>query len=169
MTAELEDWRRRLERGGATLGIALGMLQSVGNATASAGLELGGFAPAFEHTDHSSLTGALRELLEERNRVQGDRPRSDRDYEGRVANALPAVERALEASSFLVRGRFLWIDDVRPVESTDGPAFELKAESAMGPHPEWDIVNFEVGDLVFDRRFYLSIYLTPSLVPPCHT
>jgi hypothetical protein len=110
------------------------------------------------------VLAALDLLINERNSVHGNRPQSDQEYDDRVREVLPVLERALDASAFLARSTLLWIDDVRPVEAEPVPFFEVTAEVAMGDHPDWELTQRVLPNIVFDNRFYVALDDTDRLL-----
>jgi hypothetical protein len=70
---------------------------------------------------------------------------------------MPMLEAALDASAFLVRGELLLVRNVRPIETAAGPVWGVTVERAMGDHPDWDIDERVIEQVVYEDRFYLQL------------
>lgn len=154
-TKEQSELAKRVRQNGASHGVWLATTRAIAGAAAANGHELDGLASAISAKGRTSLDALLGDLLAERNKVHGDKPQNDYAYSQRVDGLLPILKMALEASTFLVRGKLVWVSDISPVETNTVPLFKLRTELAMGDHPDWDVTEQVVDRLVYEERFYL--------------
>ena len=136
-----------------------------------------GLAAALRPDKRSGLLPALEALTQERNRwAHGGGAQTDGEAEALVSQLLPTLEIALRRSMFMVDNPWFLIDRMSYRRASND--FEVRAQRAMGDHPDFETRRLEVKAPLAEDTFYCitalgAVDLTPLLVrrtcPKCGT
>lgn len=169
-------WVRQTKGIGATIGTRNQMVFEIAEnliTTAGSG-DIGGIGRALGDLDAPAVK-LLRKLLEERNRIHGDYPRTDLQFQQRLMAAESDTQQLLEALSFLARWEFRYAEFVEPVEDSDGSTiFAATFRVLRGENPDWEIAAHTSRSPLYRGRVYAFVddqYLLDLhpfiLVRPC--
>ncbi|MEV0391998.1 N-6 DNA methylase [Polymorphospora rubra] len=147
----MKNWAGQVARSGATIGAQRAMFTEAARAVLSFGsaADLGGIGQALGDATSPAVV-AFEQLLVERNRIHGDYPRSDYEFQQRLAHAEGAMAELLDGLSFLARWELRYAESIEPIEGTDGqPDFSGRFALLRGDNPDWNMA-----DQVSERPLY---------------
>ncbi|MCT2282490.1 N-6 DNA methylase, partial [Micromonospora chalcea] len=140
----MKSWAGQVTRSGATIGAQRAMFTEVARSvlsTGSSALDLGGIGQALGDAGSPAVV-AFEQLLVERNRIHGDYPRSDYEFQQRLAHAEGAMSELLDGLSFLARWELRYAESIEPIEGADGqPDFSGRFALLRGDNPDWNMAE----------------------------
>jgi hypothetical protein len=148
-----KTWADSVGRSGATIGVqrtmvlavAAALLDSVDDAPDVGGL---GQALGDASSPAATLTG---NLLAERNRIHGDYPRSDYQFQQRLVECEGIMRALLDSLSFLARWELRYAESVEPVQGEGGePNYSGTFRVLQGDNPDWNVA-WQVSDMPLYR------------------
>jgi type I restriction enzyme M protein len=170
------QWIRATSRGGATIGVRNAMIFEVaGRLISPDGSEdLGGIGRALGDAGAPAAM-LIRRLLTERNRIHGDYPRTDFQFQQRLLESEGDIRRLLEALGFLARWELRYAEFVEPLEGEDHSTFFSATFKVLrGDNPDWELTTYRSHTPLYRGRVYtlvddqMLIDLYPFLlVRPC--
>jgi hypothetical protein len=138
----IKSWADAVGRNGATIGTQQGMVLEVANAVLSGTeADLGGLGQALGDANSPAIA-LMGSLLTERNRIHGDYPRTDFQFQQRLGEAVTVMYELLDSLSFLARWELRYAESVEPTEGDDGePDFHGTFRVLRGDNPDWDLAE----------------------------
>jgi hypothetical protein len=155
----LRAWAAATRRKGATIGKQHGAIYEVARASLHSwwGVDTGGLDRALGDS-YAPATQLMRDLLDERNRIHGDYPRSDIEFNSRLRSAEHTLHSLLTALSFLARWELRHTRSVEPIEDIAGNLkFSASFNVLRGDNPDWDVAIQTSEKPVFRGRTYAQI------------
>ena len=155
--AAIKSWAKSVQHNGATIGSQRSMFAEVARAvlTISDGtMDVGGLGQALGDTSSPAAT-FLSMLLAERNRIHGDYPRSEYEFERRLAKSEGVMNQFLDSLSFLARWELRYAESIEPVPGVDDrPDFSGEFAVLRGDNPDWGIAEQISNQPLYRGRVY---------------
>lgn len=173
---KIKAWVSAITRGGATLGRERAMILQVAEELAHQG-DIGGIARSFADAGTPAPT-LLAELLEERNRVHGDYPRTAYQFQQRLTVVEGTLRQFLDSASFLARWELRYAESVEPAEDETGAIqYSARLRVLQSDNPDWDLIDYTSKSVMFPGRLYALVddrklmdlhpYLVVRYCPEC--
>jgi type I restriction enzyme M protein len=153
------QWIRATSRGGATIGVRNSMIFEVaGRLISEDGSEdVGGIGTALGDPSAPAVT-LIRSLLTERNRIHGDYPRTDFQFQQRLMESEGDIDRLLEALSFLARWELRYAEFVEPLEDEQHSTFFSATFRVLrGDNPDWELATYRSRKPLYRGRVYAFV------------
>jgi N-6 DNA Methylase len=154
------NWTSQVRRNGATIGVQRSMFAEVARAilTSSNGMsDVGGLGQALGDSG-SPAVSFLTVLLEERNRIHGDYPRSEYEFEQRIIQAEDALRNLLDSLSFLARWELRYAEFIEPIPGMDNkPDYSGQFAVLRGDNPDWSMAEQVSKEPLYRGRVYAQI------------
>jgi len=155
----VKNWVNAVRRGGATIGTRHAMVLQVAAGLISAGHaeDIGGLGRALGSTDAPAVV-LMDKLLKERNRIHGDHPKTDVQFQQRLTESEGDLRQLLESLSFLARWEVMYAESVEPLESEDGSTrYSATFRVLRGDNPDWEFVIHDSEFPIYPRRVYALV------------
>ena len=156
----VKTWVGHLYRSGSTIGGQRSVFAEIARSLASEGDQLsdvGGIGRTLGDSNSPALT-LFRTLLAERNRIHGDYPRSDFEFDTRLIRAEASLRELLDRLSFLARWELRYAHAVEPVEGPDGlPDFIGQFAVLKGDNPDWSFAEYVSDEPLYRDRVYAFV------------
>lgn len=155
-----KEWKGAAKGAGATIGRRISMIKEGAEALAGpvGGLEdAGGLTLAFGDK-HAPGLAPLDALVKERNRIHGDYPKGDLEFDSRLREAEGEMRQLLGALAFLARWELRYAESVEPVERDGGTVeYEARFRVLRGDNPDWSLVGAVSKSPLFRGRMYAFV------------
>ena len=154
-----KQWMRATGRGGATIGVRSGMIFEVAGQLIrlNSSEDLGGLGRALGDPG-APAARLIRRLLLERNRIHGDYPRTEFQFQQRLLESEGDIHRLLEALSFLARWELRFSELVEPLEGEHySTYFSAKFRVLRGDNPDWELTTFKSQNPLYRGRVYALV------------
>jgi type I restriction enzyme M protein len=152
-------WTSATSRGGATIGVRNSMVFEVARnlMTLDGSEDIGGLGRALG--DSSAPAAVLmRRILAERNRIHGDYPRTDIQFQQRLAESEGDMLRLLEALGFLARWELRHAEFVEPLEGEDHSTFFSATFRVLrGDNSDWELATYTSQSPLYRGRVYAFV------------
>jgi type I restriction enzyme M protein len=152
-------WIRAVGRGGATIGTRNAMIFELAShlITSDGPGDIGGIGRALGQPGAPAVA-LMRKLLQERNRIHGDYPRTDIQFEQRLAESESEMWQLLEALGLLARWELRYAESVEPLEGEhDLTFFSVKFRVLRGDNPDWEIAEYASQSPLYRGRVYALV------------
>ena len=153
------QWIRATGRGGATIGVRNAMIFEVAERLISqdGSEDVGGLGTALGDPGTPAVT-LIRRLLTERNRIHGDYPRTDFQFQQRLVESEGDIGRLLEALSFLARWELRYAEFVEPLEGEQHSTFFSATFRVLrGDNPDWELATYRSRTPLYRGRVYAFV------------
>ena len=152
-------WANATGRGGATIGLRNAMIFEVARnlVTLDSSKDIGGLGRALG--DFSAPAAILmRRLLTERNRIHGDYPRTEIQFQQRLIESEDDAQQLLEALGFLARWEFRYAEFVEPLEGENHSTFFSATFRVLrGDNPDWELATYTSQSPLYRGRVYALV------------
>jgi type I restriction enzyme M protein len=158
----IKSWTNQVRHNGATIGIQRSMFTEVARAILSEDIEMsdvGGLGQALGD-EASPAVSFFAVLLDERNRIHGDYPRTEYEFEQRLAHSEEAMHSLLDSLSFLARWELLYAEFIEPIPGmVDEYEPEYSGQFAVlrGDNPDWSMAEQVSVEPLYRGRVYAQV------------
>ena len=152
-------WIGATSRGGATIGTRNAMIFEVAKnlMTLDGSEDIGGLGRALGDSNAPAVI-LMRRLLVERNRIHGDYPRTDIQFQQRLTESEGDMQRLLEALGFLARWELRYAEFVEPLEDEDHSTFfSVTFRVLKGDNPDWGLTTYTSQAPLYRGRVYALV------------
>ena len=152
-------WASATAHSGATIGTRNAMILEVAKnlMTLDGSEDIGGLGRALGDSSAPAVI-LMQSLLAERNRIHGDYPRSEIQFQQRLAESEDDEQRLLEALGFLARWEFRYAEFVEPLEGEDHSTFFSATFRVLkGDNPDWELATYTSQSPLYRGRVYAFV------------
>lgn len=156
----IRNWANQVRRSGATIGAQRSMFTEVARAILTDDSEvpdIGGLGQALGDAS-SPAVSFFAVLLEERNRIHGDYPRSEYEFEQRLIQSEDAMQNLLDSLSFLARWELRYAEFIEPIPGTGNePDYSGQFAVLRGDNPDWGMAEQVSQEPLYRGRVYAQV------------
>ena len=152
-------WVRAVSRSGATIGTRNAMIFEVASKllTPDGSGDIGGIGRALGERNSPAVV-LMQRLLLERNRIHGDYPRADIQFEQRLAASENDMWQLLESLGLLARWELRYAESVEPLEGENHSTFfSVTFKVLRGDNPDWEIAEYTSQSPLYRGRVYALV------------